>query len=93
MITSKKLYSAELGNLIKIAYKLTDKVINPHSIERLNVKIADSLFHESTVNGLNYYLENGYPQIMGTANFLSIVRKWWESFNVHSKFMGTAKRN
>ena len=30
----------------KMAHKLTDKVLHPHSIEKTNVGLADAAFHE-----------------------------------------------
>ena len=38
----KELYTTGLGKLQKMAYKLTDKVLNPQVIEKTNVKLADA---------------------------------------------------
>ncbi len=42
------LYELELGKAVKIAHKLLDKVLHPKPIEKTNVQLADSFFHEST---------------------------------------------
>ena len=51
----KNICNAELGKSVKIAYRLSDKVLNPATIERSNVSLADSLFHESPIAALNFY--------------------------------------
>ena len=43
-----ELYKLELGQPVKIAHKLNDKVLNPQPIEKTNVQLFDRLFHEST---------------------------------------------
>ena len=45
-------YKMEFGNSPKFAYKLTDQVLSPNGIEKTSVKLADALFHPSTINGL-----------------------------------------
>ena len=42
-------------------------------LEKSNVKLADSLFHTSTINALIYYSSHGYPEFNYTADFLTIV--------------------
>jgi hypothetical protein len=60
----------ELGRPAKYAHKLTDKVLHPMPIQKTNVKLADSLFHESTIEGLVYYSKHGHPEFQNTASFL-----------------------
>ena len=73
----KDIYNAELEKSIKIAYHLSDKVLNPATIEISNVSLADSLFHESTI----------------AANFLELIRRWWNLLNMTSTLTGQAKRD
>ena len=75
----EKLYELELTKPEKIAHKLSRKMLYPNSIETTNVKLADACFHESTISGLLYYEERGYPRFKETATFLKIIRQW---FNV-----------
>ena len=49
------LYHLELGKPLKIAHKLSERVLFPRPIERLNVKLTDFFFHESTIAGLRHY--------------------------------------
>ena len=58
----EKLYELELTKPEKIAHKLSRKMLYPNSIEKTNVKLADACFHESTISGLLYYAEHGYPR-------------------------------
>ena len=63
-----ELYELELNKPIKLAHKLNHKVLSPSSLEKTNVKLADSFFHESTINALEYYAKNaGHPDFANTA--------------------------
>ena len=73
----RELYELELGKPIKMAYRLSDRVLNPASIERTNVSLADACFHESTINALKYYANHGFPNFLQTANVLQIFRDWF----------------
>ncbi len=87
------LYNLELGKPVKIAYKLSDKVLHPTNIEKTNVLLADSIFHESTIAGLRFYAKEGNPEWNDTANFLHAVRNWWNILNVKNRNLGFRKRN
>ena len=87
------LYNMELGKPVKLAYKLSEKVLNPTNIEKTNVLLADSCFHESTIAGLRFYANNGYPEFADTANFLYVIRSWWNILNVKTPTLGSQKRN
>ena len=76
-----------------MAHKITDKVINPVSIEKTNVHLADACFHNSTINALRYYAKNGYPHFTETADVLQIMRNWWDIMNVKSLFTGQQSIN
>ncbi len=89
----KQLYDLECGKTIKMAYLLTDKVLNPSSIEKTNVKLADALFHESTIGALEYYSHNGYPQFSDTVPFLNLIRKYWNIVNVKSQYFSQQKND
>ena len=78
----EKLQNLEMGKPLKYAHKLNDKVLHPMPIEKTNVKLADALFHESTIAGLDHYSKHGYPEFKDTAIFLRIVRTWWNISNV-----------
>ena len=73
----QELYLIELGKPTNMAHKLTEKVLHSKVIEKSNVKLADSLFHESTMNALMYYADNGYPQFEDSAIFIKYIRDWF----------------
>ena len=83
-----RLYKSEIGKPIKYAYKLTDKVMTPNGIEKTSVKLADALFHRSTIEGIKVYGEKECPDFLLTASFLEIIRDSWDSFNVKAPDVG-----
>jgi hypothetical protein len=87
----KQLYQKELGKPVKIAHKLTEKVLAPKPIERCNVMLSERFFHESTINGLHHYSAE-HPEWKETAEFLQIIRTWWNIVNVRSISIGYRKR-
>ena len=78
----KELYMIEKGKHQKLAYKLTAQVLNPKSIEKANVKLANAAFHESTANALEHYSTRGYPHFKDTVKFIRFVRDWFNTVNV-----------
>ena len=66
-------------------------MLNPTSIEKSSVALANSCFHESTIFALRYYSSHGYPYFKETADFLQIIRDWFNVVNCKSKFMGQQK--
>ena len=88
----KLLYDMELGKPMKMAHRLNDKVLSPSALERTNVRLADSLFHDSTINALEFYLVQ-HPEFSGTIQFLKIIRHWWNIINVKTPNEGKVKRD
>ena len=62
-------------------------------LEKTNVSLADALFEESTINGLLFYRKNGFPEFSHMAKFLRVIRNWWDTFNVKTRFKGKHKWN
>ena len=76
----RMIHRMELGHPAKLAYKLTDKVLNPSVLERDSVKLAA----ETTCAALRFYAEHR-PDCAGfsdTAAFLELVRRWLNVCNV-----------
>ena len=67
---------------------MNEKVLNPSALEKVNVQLANSVFHESTIAALFYYADHGYPEFAGTAGYLKMVRTWFNLLNVKSKYFG-----
>ena len=57
------------------------------SIEKVNVKLAMALLHESTINGLQVY---GFSD---TAKALHLFAKFWSILNVKTPSIGKHKRD
>ena len=65
----KNVYNLERHKPVRTAHKLTETVLNPKAIEKVKVKLAMSLLHESTRTALK---QNGFVE---TANCLRIFRQ------------------
>ena len=78
---------------VRLAFKLNHRIIKPGPIERQSVVLTHSLFHESTIEALNFYGKEGHPEYFETASFLTIICNWWKTVNVKSKFLSKRKRD
>ena len=88
----RRVYKMELGKSVKFAHKLSDKVLASTPVERVNVQLANAIFHESTINALVVY-SAVYPEFLSTAKFLKTIRKWWDIVNVGDIDTGKQKRD
>ena len=71
-----------------MAYKLTDRVLHPSIIARINVQLAISTMHETTIAALKYYGgKDEHKAFKDTAEFLKLVLKWFDVVNVKSPFI------
>lgn len=84
----KNLYESEKKLIVKQAYKLQYKCLYPSVLERQKVHLADSIFHHSTISCLKTR-----PQCEDTAEFLEIIRNWWDIVNNRDVLKGIIKRN
>ena len=84
-----RLHSMECGDPAKLAYKLTDRVLHPSVLERVNVSLAAAATDQSTSAALRHFAENksGCAEFADTAAFLELVRRWFDSCNVKSSLM------
>ena len=48
----KELYNIERTKVVKMAYQLNDKCLNPQAIEKSKVSLAMGIFSESTRNAM-----------------------------------------
>jgi len=89
-----ELHTMESGMLLKKAHRLTPATIKPKSIEKTSVKLATSVFSESTCDALRFYADNeDKAEWTSTADFLSFVIKLWNVMNVKSRAKGRRKRD
>lgn len=83
----RKIYEAEKNSIIKKAYKLNFKTLFPNSFERQKVSLVDNLFHDTTIAALKDFGFND------TADFLQLIRNWWDIVNNTSVIKGIVRRN
>lgn len=83
----ESVYTYELDKPLKMAYKLHASVLQPKSIEKTNVQLAVSVFHESTINALKHH------QFIETASVLTLFLKLWNVLNVRTTTIGKHKRD
>ncbi|QQP50738.1 Putative LOC100205425, partial [Caligus rogercresseyi] len=61
---------------------------------KTRVKLADVVFHESSIGALKYYAKEGSrPEFKDTALFLEFVRTMWNILSVKTPRVGYKKRN
>ncbi|KAF2883780.1 hypothetical protein ILUMI_22366 [Ignelater luminosus] len=84
----KDVYQAEKNLIVKQAYKLNYESLYPTVLEKQKVNLADNIFHASTIACLN--CNNNYKE---TAEFLQIIRNWWDIVNNRDVIKGEIKRN
>ena len=79
---------------LRKAHRLNPSVLEPKSIEKTSVKLAVSVFCESTRDALQFYANNeGKNSWAGTAEFISLVIKVWNVMNVKTYTKGKHKRD
>ena len=76
-----------------MAYRLSDKVLNPAAIERTDVSLSNACIHESTSHGLKYYSKHRFENFSETAEVLQIFRNWFNTVNVNSLFSDQRARD
>jgi hypothetical protein len=86
----RKYYQKDKNRNIKKAFKLSYKTLYPSSIDRLNVKLVDNLFHDSTIAALQSSTTIIEKE---TSSFLEIIKRWWSIMNGNCKLKGILKRN
>ena len=83
----EQVHLMELGGEVKMAHRLTDRVLHPTSVERVNVRLAMAATHESTVAALRFYSQrDGHSAFKGTADLLELLSQWFSVVNVKSAY-------
>ena len=90
----KLLHNAECDSLIKFAYKLSHKALNPSTFERQNVKLALQIFNKFTAEALSSIREKLKILQYGNTNVLiKIILTWWQMVKVKKPWKGKKLRN
>ena len=80
-------YNNECEKPLRIAHKLSETVLRPKFSEKININLALSLLHESTINALKHY--GFYPPAAG----LELFAKLCSILNVSSPTIGKRKQD
>lgn len=80
-------YDSEKHLVVKKAYILNYKAMYPTNLEKQKVYLVDNIFHHSTIAAMRDFKYNE------TADFLEIIRNWWDIVNNTSTFKGCVKLN
>lgn len=92
--TIKNIHSLEDGQIVKYVYELSLKALSPSSMERQNVKLCLQIFNEHVCEGLKVMASHTDDKFCAeTADYISIIIKWWKIMNVKSKYKGLQKRD
>lgn len=90
----KKLYQMENNQLVKYAHTLNLKSLSPSCFEKQNVKLVLNIFNDNVIQGL---LEIGQQHNLSnhrsTAEFIRLIKTWWEIVNVKTLHKGDRFRN
>jgi len=88
------LYNTESTMSLRKAHRLTPATLAPKNIEKTSVRLAASVFSESTRDALEFYAKHeDKTQWMGTALFVRLIIKLWNLMNVKSRVKGKHKRD
>ncbi|XP_064120877.1 uncharacterized protein LOC135225533 [Macrobrachium nipponense] len=92
--TLHKLHNLEADSLLRYAYKLTSKALNPSSLERQNVSLALQIFNEYVIEALlTTGKEHCLPNSVDAANYIKVIYLWWTIMNVKHPHKGTRLHN
>ena len=90
----KYLHTAKCNSIVKFAYKLFYKALNPSTFERQNVKLVLEIFNNFTSEALALLgKELQIPHYENTSVFIKIITTWWSIVNVKTPWKGTRLRN
>ncbi|XP_035232254.1 uncharacterized protein LOC118204042 [Stegodyphus dumicola] len=85
----KQLYEIESNSLVKYAYGLSLKSLNPSNLERQNVKLVNSIFNNYVIVALSTIgKENNILNYASTASFIKLIYNWWNIVNVKTPLKG-----
>lgn len=84
----KNIYEVEKTCVLKLAPKLSQKVLFPNKIEKQNVRLALNIFHETNCSALEVYKERAGVNYLETKMFLEFIANWWKIVNVKHPHKG-----
>ena len=89
----EELYNLESSLSLRLAHKLSERVLNPTTIQRTSAKLAMSLFHDSSVAALKFYVNNGHEDWSSTSSFVSYVCDIIKILNIRTSSVGLRRND
>ena len=90
----KELHHVETESLVKYAYRLSAKALQPSNLERQNVRLVLQIFTDYVSHALQELGSKfAIPHLHDTAAFIKIVTMWWNIVNVKSPHKGLRLNN
>lgn len=91
----KQLFISERQMGLRMAHKLSERVLHPSNINRTSVKLASSVFHETTFTALKYHAsdDDEKKHWSESATFIEMIHTLWSIINVKSQDIGMRKRD
>jgi len=79
---------------LKKVHVLTLSALHPKSVEKTSVKLAVSVFSESTRDAMHPFCnKEGKTSWKGTADFITLITKLWNVLNVKTRTKGKHQRD
>ena len=88
------MHTAEEDSLLKYAYKLSGKALNPSNLEQLNVTYVLQVFNKFVAQALLALgTKFNIPNFEDTSTYINIFTTWWSIVNVKTPMKGQRLRN
>ena len=89
----ESLFHLESSMSLRLAHKLSERVLCPANIQRMSAKLAMSLFHDSTIAALQYYAKNGHEDWQSTCDFMFFMNNLIKILNIRSSSVGVRRND
>ena len=89
----KRLHQLECNSIVRYAYKLSLKALNPSTFERQNANLAVRVFNDFVAQALAEL--GSKPNILHwheTSVYIKIISPWWDVVNVKTPMKGLHKK-
>jgi len=89
----KRLHQLECNSIVRYAYKLSLKALNPSTFERQNANLAVRVFNDFVAQALAEL--GSKPNILHwheTSVYIKIISTWWDVVNVKTPMKGLHKK-
>ena len=92
----RRLFSEDQKRTVKLAPKLTIKVVSPTNTERQRVRLAANLFSSQICSALETYMLSNpveFSGAMACINFIKKIKTFWNWSNIQNLYQGQHNRD